>query len=329
MKSDDGKKLRLETSSKEEETTGMVKERGKKEEEEEDTPVVEKDEEELVAKERRRLTSSSQSTGTSNNSSVSLSSQYSTRMSTRRVLQRERHVSTNRNNRSELSLRQSTSGSANSGSVQTKQKEYNRQKSVSEVQEKENGEEVSSRSTEQHHDKTQNIKLPLLTDIERKHLEKAFEKNASIAHVGFFSLAMEALISGIERRTYEKHQIIAKPKDIEESFVVLVKGTAMSYEDDDNMRIADDQGGKFSPSTKEKNTTVLKEGSTWAEGAMVEPQVNARLLVANSEEGAEVIKIHKSHFERAIKTVTKLAATVALRIFLSCQRTSEAFDNDT
>ena len=109
-----------------------------------------------------------------------------------------------------------------------------------------------------HHDKTQNIKLPLLTDIERKHLEKAFEKNASIAHVGFFSLAMEALISGIERRTYEKHQIIAKPKDIEESFVVLVKGTAMSYEDDDNMRIADDQGGKFSPSTKEKNTTVLK-----------------------------------------------------------------------
>ena len=168
-----------------------------------------------------------------------------------------------------------------------------------------------------------------MTDIERKHLEKAFEKNASIAHVGFFSLAMEALISGIERRTYEKHQIIAKPKDIEESFVVLVKGTAMSYEDDDNMRIADDQGGKFSPSTKEKNTTVLKEGSTWAEGAMVEPQVNARLLVANSEEGAEVIKIHKSHFERAIKTVTKLAATVALRIFLSCQRTSEAFDNDT
>ena len=292
--------------------------------------MVEKDEEELVAKERRRLSSSSQSTGTSNNSSVSLSSQYSTRsMSTRRVLQRERHVSINRNNRSELSLRQSTSGSANSGSVQTKQKEYNRQKSVSEVQEKENGEEVSSRSTEQHHDKTQNIKLPLLTDIERKHLEKAFEKNASIAHVGFFSLAMEALISGIERRTYEKHQIIAKPKDIEESFVVLVKGTAMSYEDDDNMRIADDQGGKFSPSTKEKNTTVLKEGSTWAEGAMVEPQVNARLLVANSEEGAEVIKIHKSHFERAIKTVTKLAATVALRIFLSCQRTSEAFDNDT
>ena len=330
VKSDDGKKLRLETSSKEEETTGMVKERGKKEEEEEDTPVVEKDEEELVAKERRRLSSSSQSTGTSNNSSVSLSSQYSTRsMSTRRVLQRERHVSINRNNRSELSLRQSTSGSANSGSVQTKQKEYNRQKSVSEVQEKENGEEVSSRSTEQQHDKTQNIKLPLLTDIERKHLEKAFEKNASIAHVGFFSLAMEALISGIERRTYEKHQIIAKPKDIEESFVVLVKGTAMSYEDDDNMRIADDQGGKFSPSTKEKNTTVLKEGSTWAEGAMVEPQVNARLLVANSEEGAEVIKIHKSHFERAIKTVTKLAATVALRIFLSCQRTSEAFDNDT
>ena len=329
VKSDDGKKLRLETSSKEEETTGMVKERGKKEEEEEDTPVVEKDEEELVAKERRRLSSSSQSTGTSNNSSVSLSSQYSTRMSTRRVLQRERHVSINRNNRSELSLRQSTNGSATSGSLQTKQKEYNRQKSVSEVQEKENGKEVSSRSTEQQHDKTQNLKLPLLTDIERKHLEKAFEKNASIAHVGFFSLAMEALISGIERRTYEKHQIIAKPKDIEESFVVLVKGTAMSYEDDDNMRIADDQGGKFSPSTKEKNTTVLKEGSTWAEGAMVEPQVNARLLVANSEEGAEVIKIHKSHFERAIKTVTKLAATVALRIFLSCQRTSEAFDNDT
>ena len=70
----------------------------------------------------------------------------------------------------------------------------------------------------------------------------------------------------------------------------------MSYEDDDNMRIADDQGGKFSPSTKEKNTTVLKEGSTWADGAIVEPQVNARLLVANSEEGAEVIKIHKSHF---------------------------------
>ena len=331
VKSDDGKNVRLETSSKEEETTGIVKERGKKEEEEEeDTLVVEKDEEELVAKERRRLSSSSQSTGTSNNSSVSLSSQYSTRsMSTRRVLQRERHVSINRNNRSELSLRQSTNGSANSGSVQTKQKEYNRQKSISEVQEKENGKEVSSKSTEQQHDKTQNLKLPLLTDIERKHLEKAFEKNASIAHVGFFSLAMEALISGIERRTYEKHQIIAKPKDIEESFVVLVKGTAMSYEDDDNMLIADDQGGKFSPSTKEKNTTVLKEGSTWAEGAMVEPQVNTRLLVANSEEGAEVIKIHKSHFERAIKTVTKLAAIVALRIFLSCQRTSEAFDNDT
>ena len=300
--------VKKRTSSLTNEVTTPIKEAKKKEEGEEDTMIVEKDEEELVSKERSSLNSQFVSTSTSNDSSASQSSHLNTSSSSKRcVLQRERNISINRSIRSDLSSRQSPSASTNSGSFQKERKEYQRQSSISEV----------------------NVKLPLITDMERLYLEKAFEKNASIAHVGFFSLAMEALISGIERKTYEENQVIAKPKDIEESFVILVKGTAMSYEDDDNEPTDIDQEGKVISSTKEKNTTVLREGSTWAEGAIVEPHVNTRFLVANNINGAEVIKIHKSHFERAIKAVRKNSESVALRIFLSCKRTSEAFDNDT
>ena len=322
--------VKKRTSSLTNEVTTPIKEERKKEEGEEDTLIVEKDEEDLVSNERSSLNSQSVSTSTSNDSSVSPSSQLNTSSSSkRRVLQRERNISINRSIRSDLSSRQSPNASTNSGSFQKERKEYQRQSSISEVEERESGEEITSKSAKQQLDQTQNVKLPLITDMERQYLEKAFEKNASIAHVGFFSLAMEALISGIERKTYEENQVIAKPKDIEESFVILVKGTAMSYEDDDNAPIDIDQEGKVISSTKEKNTTVLKEGSTWAEGAIVEPHVNTRFLVANNINGAEVIKIHKSHFERAIKTVRKISESVALRIFLSCKRTSEAFENDT
>ena len=307
-------------------TTPIMEERKKAEEG--DTPVVEKDEEELISKERLSSNSQSVSASTSNDSSASPSSQINTSSSSkRRVLQRERNISINRSIRSDLSSRQSPNASTNSGSFQKERKEYQRQNSISE--EKESREEITLKITKQQHDQTQNVKLPLITDMERKYLEKAFEKNASIAKVGFFSLVMEALIRSIERKTYEENQIIAKPKDIEESFVILVKGTAMSYEDDGNAHVDVDKEGKFISSTKEKNTTVLNEGSTWAEGAIVEPHVNTRFLVANNINGAEVIKIHKSHFEHAIRSVRKFSETVALRIFLSCKRTREAFYNDT
>ena len=125
---------------------------------------------------------------------------------------------------------------------------------------------VSSQEKERQEEKEEQYQYNKLLDIdeqERKHIERAFENNASIVHVGFFALAMEVLMSGCEKFVYKENEIIAKQKDIEESVVVLVKGTAKWVNEEKVILNNTNQ--------VRRSEEFFREGSTWAEGAILEP----------------------------------------------------------
>jgi hypothetical protein len=185
---------------------------------------------------------------------------------------------------------------------------------------------VSSQEKERQEEKEEQYQYNKLLDIdeqERKHIERAFENNASIVHVGFFALAMEVLMSGCEKFVYKENEIIAKQKDIEESVVVLVKGTAKWVNEEKVILNNTNQ--------VRRSEEFFREGSTWAEGAILEPQIQVGQLIASGGKsgGATVIKIHKKHFEKTIRTVTKFSKLAAFRAFLSCTETINKFEKNS